>query len=158
MFYWEVLACIIREISDDGVQSFSQSKKLTRNIMKQFSLSVATEEGTRVINFANNSNDFVEVIFAIDGKEVKEGKKVDFGSKGYGYPPKLEKPVKRMRNGEPLQFSPKGGEVMAYVFAGEGEYKNEDLDKPTFLRNKLVDRIKFKRASDNPIQTIKTTY
>jgi hypothetical protein len=126
--------------------------------MKKFDLSVTTEEGVSVIDFANNTNDFVEVIFAIDGREVKEGRKMNFSIKGYGYPPKLEKPVKRMRSGESLQFSSKGGEVVAYIFAGEGEYKDNNLEVPTFLRKKIAKKIRFKRISDEPIQVLKIKY
>jgi len=128
--------------------------------MNKFELSVKELDGVKVINFINKSRDFVEVVFAIDGKEIKDGKIIDNSSniKGYGYTPKLEKPVKRMRDGSPLRFSEKGGEVVAYIFFGDGEYKIEDLDKPAFLRNQLVDKIKFKRTSNKPSQTIKAIY
>jgi hypothetical protein len=123
-----------------------------------FNLSIATLEGKKVINFANNSKDFIEVIFTIDGKEVKEGKDLSSEIKGYAYPPKLEKPVKKTKAGNPLQFSPRGGDVVAYIFAGQGSYKNEDIDKPAFLRHKLVDKVSFKRTSDRPIEILKIKY
>lgn len=132
--------------------------KLEEKHMNQFELSVLELEGERVINFANKSSDFVEVVFTIDGKEVKEGNKLTSGTKGYAYPPKLEKSVKKMKNGIPLQFGNYGGEVAAHIFSGEGEYKSEDLDKPAFLRNRLVSKIKFKRLSNEPLQTIKIKY
>jgi len=115
-------------------------------------------EGKKTINFANNSKDFVEVIFTIDGKEVKEGKDLSLETKGYAYPPKLEKPVKKTKKGLPLEFSLRGGEVAAYIFAGQGNYKNEDIDKPAFLRHKLVDKVIFKRTSDQPIEILKIKY
>ncbi len=52
-----------------------------------FNLSIATLDNRKVINFANNSKDFVEVIFTIDGKEVKEGKDLVQETKGYIYIP-----------------------------------------------------------------------
>ena len=126
--------------------------------MDQFELSVVEREGETIIHFANRSNDFVEVIFTIDGKEVKEGGKVTASTKGYAYPPKLEKPVKKMKNGIPLPFGNYGGEVAAYIFSGQGEYKREDLEKPAFLRSRLVDKVKFKRTSDQPVQVITVRY
>ncbi|KKP36583.1 MAG: hypothetical protein UR23_C0016G0008 [Candidatus Roizmanbacteria bacterium GW2011_GWA2_32_13] len=126
--------------------------------MSQFTISVIDIEGKQAINFANNSKNFVEVVFTIDGKEVKEGKTPDETTKGYGYPPKLEKPVKKKKDGTSLIFNPRGGEVVAYIFAGEGKYKNEDMDKPTFLRHKLVDKVSFKRTSDQPTEIIKIKY
>ena len=123
-----------------------------------FNLSVTTLDNRKVINFANNSKDFIEVIFTIDGKEAKEGKELTQDTKGYAYPPKLEKPVKKTKAGTPLQFNPRGGEVVAYIFAGQGNYKDEDIDKPAFLRHKLVFKIKFKRTSDQPIEVLKIKY
>lgn len=123
-----------------------------------YNLSIINLEGQKVINFANNSKDFVEVVFTIDGKEVKEGKELTKNTKGYAYPPKLEKPVKKTKLGLPLQFNSHGGEVVAYIFAGEGKYKEEDIDKPTFLRHKLVDKIKFKRTGDQPVGVLKVRY
>lgn len=123
-----------------------------------FQLSIGNIDGKKVINFANNSKKFVEVIFTINGKEVKDGADLSFTIKGYAYPPKLEKPVKKMRDGKPLWFNPRGGEVVAYIFAGEGSYKDEDLDQPAFLRHKLVDKIKFKRSGSDPIKILKVKY
>lgn len=120
-------------------------------------LSIKAIEGQKVIDFANNSKDFVEVVFTIDGREVKEGRPFDAAVKGYGYPPKLQKPVKKMKDGSPLPFG-KHGEVLAYVYAGSGSYKDEDLSIPTFLRHQLAKRIGFKRISNEPIKVLKATY
>ena len=123
-----------------------------------YELSVINLEDQKVINFFNNSKNFVEVIFTIDGKEAKEGKELTRDTKGYAYPPKLEKPVRKTKAGVPLRFSPNGGEVVAYIFAGQGNYKDEDIDKPAFLRHKLVDKIKFKRIIDQPVEILKIKY
>lgn len=122
-----------------------------------FRLDVKEFEGQRVINFANNSSGFVEVIFTVNGKEVKEGKVPDRSTRGYGYPPKLEKPVRKMKDGSPLRID-RHANVMAYVFQGNGSYKNEDLEKPTFLRHKLVDRFSFRRTTDEPIAILKMSF
>jgi hypothetical protein len=126
--------------------------------MSFFSLSLGQIDGKRIINFANNSQKFVEVIFTIDDKEVKEGKALGPIIKGYAYPPKLEKPVRITKNGQVLPFNPRGGMVKAYVFSGDGQYKPEDIDKPAFLRHKLVDKVKFKRTSDQPIEVLQIRY
>jgi hypothetical protein len=70
----------------------------------------------------------------------------------------LEKPVKKLVTGNSLPWGEKGGIVMAYVFEGQGRYKDEDLDKPTFLRNRLVKKIMFKRTSNQPVETLETKY
>src|SRR3989338_3771495 len=119
-----------------------------------YALSIIGEQGRKIITFANNSPNFVEVIFTIDGREVKEGKFPDNGTRGYGYPPKLEKPVRKMKDGRPVQLPAHGGKVQAKIFQGVGSYKEEDLDKPTFMRHELVDKFSFRRASDQPITTL----
>lgn len=123
-----------------------------------FKLSITNLEGKKVINFANNSNDFVEVVFTIDGKEVKRGKDITSITKGYAYPPNLEKTVKKMEDGSLLPFSENGGEVVAYIFGGSGKYKDEDIEKPAFARHQLVSKVKFKRSSNEPIEILKVTY
>ncbi|PIR66499.1 MAG: hypothetical protein COU51_03630, partial [Parcubacteria group bacterium CG10_big_fil_rev_8_21_14_0_10_36_14] len=112
--------------------------------MPRFTLSIGVLEGKKVINFANHSKEFVEVIFDIDGKDAKRGLPVSEDTKGYGYPPKLEKPVKKLKDGSPLPFNPSGGDVRAYIYTGEGGYRDEDMDYPTFMRHQLVERFKFK--------------
>ncbi len=123
-----------------------------------YDLSIITVDGAKAIDFANNSKDFVEVVFTIDGREVKAGADFSPEVKGYAYPPKLHKPVKKMKDGSPLSWGTKGGEVVAYIYAGAGEYKEDDLHKPTFLRHQLVDVITFKRTSSEPIATLKARY
>lgn len=126
--------------------------------MKNFKFEIKELNGKKVINFTNNSTDFVEVVFTVDGREVKEGKFPNENTKGYAYPPKLEKPVRKMKDGAPLKFNPMGGKVYAYIFAGTGSYKEEDIEKPAFLRHKLVDKIKFKRTSNTPIEILEISY
>jgi hypothetical protein len=126
--------------------------------MNPYKFEIKEIEGKRVINFANNSSDFIEVVFAIDEKEVKEGKYPSEKTRGYAYPPKLEKPVKKMKDETPLMFNPRGGKVTAYIFAGIGSYKDEDLDKPRFIRHKLVDKIRFKRMSNKPVEVLEVSY
>ena len=122
-----------------------------------FRLNIKEVEGKQVINFANDSTEFVEVIFMVDGKEVREGKVPDQSTRGYGYPPKLEKPVKKMKNGMPLEIH-HNATVQAFIFPGVGSYKEEDIEKPAFLRHKLVDRFSFRRISDEPIAVLETSF
>lgn len=127
-----------------------------------FSLKIEKQDNRQVIIFTNNSSEFVEVIFTIDGRETKEGKVYNGRQadkvKGYAYPPKLKKAVKKDKKGRPLIFNPAGGEVKAYIFAGQGSYLEEDLEKPTFLRHKLVSKIKFKRSGNEPICVLAAEY
>jgi hypothetical protein len=84
---------------------------------KEFKLMIKEIDGIKVINFANNSDKFIEVIFTIDNKDVKFGFEYNSELKGYAYPPKLEKEVKRMKDDSPLPFRwLRSGEVKAYVF------------------------------------------
>ena len=120
-----------------------------------FELSIKEVEGKKVINFANNTKDFVEVVLVINGKETKTWKEFSPEIKGHAYPPKLDKPIKKDKKGNPLEFDPDRDEIIAYVFEGEGKYKEEDIEKPAFLRHKMVDKIIFKRTSNEPIKVIK---
>jgi flagellar hook assembly protein FlgD len=54
--------------------------------MNNFKFEIKEAEGKKVINFANNSADFVEVVFTIDGREVKDGKIPNENTRGYAYP------------------------------------------------------------------------
>jgi hypothetical protein len=125
--------------------------------MSPFSLSVVAIDGQKMINFANRSQQFVEVVFTIDGTEVKNGRKFNSKVRGYAYLPKLEKTVKSMKNDKPLKFK-SSGVIKAYIFAGEGGYKEDDLDKPAFLRNKLVSSVKFKRTNNQPMEILEIKY
>ncbi len=51
----------------------------------------------------------------------------------------------------------KGDVVKAFVFVGVGSYKDADLEKPAFLRHKLIDRFRFKRSSDEPVEVLEVT-
>ncbi|MDP3298198.1 MAG: hypothetical protein Q8N09_11550 [Thermodesulfovibrionia bacterium] len=121
-------------------------------------LSIINEKDQKMINFVNNSPDFIEVIFMIDGREVKEGEMPNNTTRGYGYPPKLEKQVRKMKDGTPIKLPTHRGKVQAMIFQGIGSYKDKDLDKPTFIRHKLVDRFSFRRTSNKPIAVLEVKY
>lgn len=124
-----------------------------------FKLSIKELDGAKVINFANHSTDFVEVIFTIDDKEVKFGSDYTPEQRGYAYPPKLEKEVKKMKDGSLLSFRwLRSGEVKAYIFRGMGTYYEKDIDKPTFLRHRLVKSVKFKRKDKQPFEILTLKY
>ena len=126
---------------------------------ENFRLSVKEVEGSKVINFVNNLDQFVEVIFTIDGKEVKNGLDYSPNLKGYAYPPKISKDVKRMLDDSPLKFRLiRSGEVSAYIFRGKGSYYDKDIDKPAFLRHKLVKSIKFNRTDKEPFEILTIKY
>ncbi len=127
-------------------------------LMSPFEISIATLDGRKVINFANRSPKFVEVVFAIDGKEVKYNKAVSADTKGYAYPPNLEKPVRMTMDNQPLTFRSSGGVVQAYIFEGDGQFKDEDIDIPTFIRSKIVKKVTFKRKGDRPIEILEVRY
>ncbi|MBI1833475.1 MAG: hypothetical protein HYR90_01490 [Candidatus Andersenbacteria bacterium] len=116
-------------------------------MISQYLLRVAEQQNDRVIDFTNNTSDFVEVVFDVDGKEVK----------GYCYPPRHHKPVRRMRTGEPLPLG-KHGVVTAYVYPGEADLDERDLDIPPFLRWRLKKKVRFHRTSQSPAVVLTAAY
>lgn len=134
-----------------------------------FELKVATENNQKVVDFANNTPNFVEVVLNIDGNLVK----------GYCYPPFHHKPIRRQRTGEALPLG-EHGRIQAYVYSGIGQYKSGDVDYdiPPIIRFKLnQDRFKkirlttdnllqrranqkvsFKRLSNNPVEVLEIPY
>jgi len=131
--------------------------------MTNYQMQVLGQDGARVIDFANNTGAFVEVVLEIDGKLVK----------GYCYPPFHHKPIRRQRTGETLPFS-HGGTLRAYIYSGLGKYKDDtDYDTPPFIRRKLNDfkflntdqlmqerkrKVIFRRTSSEPIQVLEIPY
>ena len=110
------------------------------------------------IDFANNTDEFVEVVFAIDNKEVREGRAYSNETRGYCYPPGYEKDIKTMKNGEALPFS-KTGTVKAYIFEGKGSYKKRDYSVPTFIARKLgQQKAIFKRLTNAPSRILEMEY
>lgn len=129
--------------------------------MSPFALSLGLKEGNRAINFANNTEDFVEVVFVIDGKEARECKPFDKSVRGYGYLPKFEKMFSKTKDGQPLPFKSAGhGKVSAYIYRGNGRSMQEkqNLEVPTFVRRKLSQKIHFERANDEPIEVLQCEY
>jgi len=123
-----------------------------------FFMNIDEQDGSKVIKFANKSREFVEVVFTIDGKEVKEGKTYNDKIRGYAYPPNFIKSVKKTKNEKSLPFHKQGGIVKAYVFPGEGSYLEDDLDKPAFQRGELIKKVKFTRTSATPAFFLEVKY
>jgi hypothetical protein len=139
-------------------------------LYKNFNLKVLDDRGKRVIDFANNTPNFVEVMLNIDGQVVR----------GYCYPPYHHKPIRTVRGGGSLPLS-EHGQIQAFVFAGIGQYKkinNDELSVPPFirfylnqdkfrqegsdmdsvLRQKLAQKVIFHRTSQTPIEIINISY
>lgn len=126
--------------------------------MHSYQLAVIDTDQGKQIDFNNSTSDFVEVLFSIDGKEVKTGAMFDYQTRGYCYPPEHHKPIRMMKSGQELPFKAHGM-VKAYVFAGQGEYKNEDYEVPAFIRKKMRGRIvSFRRQSQQPIAVLEVPY
>jgi len=129
----------------------------TANPLPSYELEVIQDETGKAIEFKNNSQDYVEVVFLIDGKETKYGKTVTPGYRGYGFEPESRRTLTKMKDGKPLYFGA-SGTVTALVYAGEGRLKDETLETPTFIRRRLGAKISFKRYSDIPIATFEVSY
>src|SRR3989344_4653720 len=93
---------------------------------------VSDETGTKVIDFANKSDELVEVVFSVDGKEVKTKQAFSPTLRGYCYPAGHHKPIRKSADGTALAFR-EAGMVRAVVYAGEEVGRApEEMDVPTF--------------------------
>lgn len=90
----------------------------------KFSLKVITENGEKQVFFANNTDDFVEVILALDGQEIKRGQTVSTQTRGYCYPPRYQRAISKLKSGEALPFK-SAGNIRATVFAGSALRKKK---------------------------------
>ncbi len=120
---------------------------------------VPDETGTRVIDFSNASDELVEVVFTVDGKEVKTNKAFSPALRGYCYPSGHHKPIRKSADGTPLTFM-QSGTVRAVVYAGEEVgRKPEDMDVPTFIWRKMrKNKVRFRRTNTNPIAELEIPY
>lgn len=107
-------------------------------MMNKYKLEITHEEGQPTIHFSNNTKQFVEVVFTIDGKDVKYGKELVDRPRGYGYPPLYRKNIKRMARG--IRITEQSA-IKAYIYEGEGKYQEVtqkvDFDIPPFIRRRL---------------------
>ncbi len=103
------------------------------------------------IEFTNNTDAYVEVIFVVDGRELRRAGFLTTNVRGYGIPPKTTKKLTKLVDGAPLPFKTLS-DVRIYMYAGEGRMKPEDLDIPAFIRKELVGRVYFKRTSEQPME------
>ena len=113
-------------------------------------LSIKQHDVGQFIHFHNMTDSFIEVVFTVNGREVRENQIPTKTTRGYGFAPKLDKSVRKRKDGTFIRLR-EGDSIEAYVFAGVGSYKEADLEKPTFLRHKLVDKFSFHRSSDTPV-------
>lgn len=127
--------------------------QLTIFMPTPYILTIKQYEDGQFIHFHNMTNEFVEVMFTVNGRDVRKNQIPSSAIRGYGFAPKLDKSVRKRKDGTLVPLR-KGDEIQAFVFSGVGSYKEEDMEKPTFLRHKLVDRFRFKRSSDEPVEVL----
>lgn len=123
-----------------------------------YELSIQEIDGVRRVHFANNSDQFVEVVVVVGGREVREGCVPSTKTRGFGYPPKLEKFIRKRKDGTPIDLPSSGGVVRAMVYPGNGSYLECDLEKPTFLRHKMVSKMHFRRTSNEPVMILEKRF
>jgi len=124
----------------------------------KFNLKVVNENGEKKVFFANKTDDFVEVLLEIDGRELKRGDAVLPSTRGYCYPPRYERAITKLKTGQALPFS-ETGKITAKVFAGQALREEEDLDVPTFIWKKMPKKtVHFTRDSDHPFITLEEGY
>lgn len=125
---------------------------------KQYAISIKHESGIPTINFANNSDEFVEVAFTVNGQDIKTGQAYTESGRGFCYPSHYERNIKKMASSIKLKA---GDRIKAYVYQGVGKYQEIDFDIPPFIRRKIgrdYESIKkkaiFKRSSNVPARIL----
>lgn len=126
-----------------------------------YKLKILGEKGPRKIDFENASDEFVEVIFVVNGKNLQTNKPCNDKTRGYCYPPGYHKEIKN-------HLLLGHGEVEARVFSGTGKIARDDSNCGPFVRfrvNVLVDdeikkekKVYFKRSSLEPIIILKQKF
>jgi len=126
--------------------------------MKDYEISVKNEKGVPTVNFANNTDEFIEIVFTVDGNEIKTGRKYSGGERGYCYPDHYERNIKEMARGIRIENN---SEIKAYIYEGRGRYKETDFDIPPFIIRRLGEKALpenkkalFKRLSDSPVKIL----
>ena len=102
---------------------------------KDFELKIVKKDGVNLIDFTNNTQKFIEVVFVVDGKDLKTGEMFNHGVRGYCYPPNYRREIKRS-----VVNIASRSKIEAYIYSGTGKYKTQDYEVPTFLRYKLNDK------------------
>ena len=124
---------------------------------KEYYINIIKQNGIQKIDIVNNTSNFVEVVLAIDGKDIKHGQTVTQDTRGYCFPPGHQKAIEKTPDLKVLPFKRKG-KVSAYIFQGKGEYKESDLEIPAFLRKKLGQKALFTRSKSESFQKLEVTY
>lgn len=124
----------------------------------QYIISIKDESGVPTINFANNSDQFVEVAFTVNGKDIKTGQAFTESGRGFCYPSHYERNIKQMAGSIRLKA---GDRIKAYVYQGVGKYQEIDFDIPPFIRRKIGQDYEsakkkaiFKRSSNVPARIL----
>jgi len=106
---------------------------------------VLLKKAKNALDFKNASKSFAEVIFTVDGMDIRTGEPYSSSLKGYCYPPGYQKEIS-------AKLSP-GATVIVYVYEGEGR-ESTDYDKPAFLRQGEKRKAIFHRSSNRPSKII----
>ena|GEM_PF-1422363 len=132
---------------------------VTVNLMTDpFTLKVVAENGEKKVFFANNTDQFVEVLIDIDGKDARKGQMVSLNTRGYCYPPRYQRAIAKMKSGQALPFQ-SAGTIRATIFSGSALRKEEELDVPAFIWKKMPKKsVRFTRDSSQPIATLEQQY
>lgn len=123
----------------------------------QFQLEVIGEGHDRHIRFTNESDNYIEVQFLIDGLEVKSGKPVSEHTKGYAMYPREHRLLTKTPDHNPLPFAAHGT-VEAVVYEGSGTPVDTAIEMAPFVRRKIGAKIKFRRYSDRPSARLSVVY
>lgn len=124
---------------------------------KQYEISVKDEKGMPTLNFSNNTNEFVEVVFTVNGQDIKTGLPFTGTERGFCYPDHYRQHIKKVA---PSIRIKEGDQVRAYIYRGEGKYQKIDYDIPPFIRRKIGEgypaakKVIFKRFSNTPAQSL----
>tara|TARA_Y100000031_G_C8124663_1_gene339898 strand:+ start:134 stop:508 length:375 start_codon:yes stop_codon:yes gene_type:complete len=122
---------------------------------KEYDLKITYKDGRRAVYFENNTTDFVEVVFALNGDEITRMVPAA-RARGYCYPPLYRKEITKTRSGETLPLG-QHGKLQAFVYSGKGRYKPQNLDVPAFIRKKMKAAF-FERIGNAPSAVLQVQY
>jgi hypothetical protein len=122
-----------------------------------YELEIIGDGDDRQIRFVNHSPNFVEVVFSVNGIHLKDGKRVTTETRGYAYHPRDDRRLTKTTDKRPLSLG-KHGVLEAVVYEGSGTPVDESVEMPPFIRKRIGSKVRVRRFSNVPSDTIQLQY
>jgi len=123
----------------------------------QFKLEVTGDGIERQIRLTNESENFIEAIFLIDGRDAKSGKPFSTTMRGYAMYPREMRSLTQTPAKTPLQFSDHG-QVEVIIYEGAGQPVDSMVEVAPLVRRKIGAKVKIRRFSDVPSAHLTVRY